>query len=72
MNFTADDIKQLAKNRANSATKGGMHPIGNLSNGKSKYKVALSPEQVKRHADIEDAKNRINLGYDDEGDPFFD
>jgi len=71
MNFTADDMKQLAKNKANSATKSGMNPIGNLSNGKNQYKCKLSPEQLEHRARVEDLKNRLNLDYDDDPDPFF-
>jgi len=72
-----DDIKRLAENRAKTATRGTMPPIGDLSNGKGKAKLTPA-EQVIRSAQVasrnrvENIKNRINLGYDDSPDPFFD
>ncbi len=63
-----ETIAKIAENRSNSLTK----QFETVSLGKPSgiKPVKITPEQKAKRDRLEDAKNRINLGYDDAGDLF--
>jgi len=64
-----DDLDILIKNRRITGSDNNMPVMGDLSS-KSPKTNKLTPEQMVKQAKVEEAKNRINLGYDDEGGIF--
>ncbi len=63
-----ETIAQLAEHREASPTKN--FETVSLGETNTKKPVKITPKQKDKHDRLEDAKNRVNLSYDDAGDLF--
>ncbi len=63
-----ETIAQIAENRQTSPTKN--FETVSLGKPSGMKPVKITPEMKAKRDRLEDAKNRINLGYDDAGDLF--